>query len=120
MFKIFSRTRYSKDKILKDLERKFSPDIRVEITPKDIINFIVYSMQVIEKYNISGFEKKELVVSIIIDIFEKYESKIKNSAYIKNFLTNILPSLINILISIDRQEIFIKLENSLAAGCSFV
>ena len=120
MIKFFSSKLCSPDKVFKRLENKFIPHLKNEITPRDIIQFIIFLMQDIEKYDISGSDKKDLVISLVTDIFEKYQEKIKNSEEIKNFIKNVLPSLINILVSLDRQEIFIKLENSLSSGCGFI
>jgi hypothetical protein len=89
----------------------------VEIKPKDIINLIISLMQIVEKNKINGSLKKELVISIIAEIINKNRNNIQNADSIENFVTKVLPSFIDVVISIDRKDIIIKLENALNFSC---
>ena len=90
------------------------------ITPKDIISFIIYLMQVVEKYKIDGSNKKEIVISIIKTIVSEYKNNIENVETIDNFINTILPSLIDIIVSLDNKQIYIRLENVLQSGCGCI
>ena len=109
-------------KIYLNLKQKFKKTLAkdVEITPKDIINFLIYLMQYVEKYNTKGANKKEIVINIIKDIISNYKNNIKNVEHMENFVNTVLPSLIDIIISLDRKQIFIKLENAFESKCYFI
>ena len=109
-------------KIYLNLKQKFKKTLAkdVEITPKDIINFLIYLMQYVEKYTTKGANKKEIVINIIKDIISNYKNNIKNVEHMENFVNTVLPSLIDIIISLDRKQIFIKLENAFESKCYFI
>ena len=106
-------------KVLSKLNSKFkNMENKNDMKPKDIINFIINLMQIVEKYNINGASKKEIVVRIITDILENNKNNIENIEFIQSFIKNILPSFIDTIISLDKKEIIIKLENALSkCGC---
>jgi hypothetical protein len=105
-----------------NLQQKFKKTLEVggEITPKDIINFLIYLMQFVENYNTNGSNKKEIVLNIIKDIVLKYKNNIPNVEHMENFIKTVLPSLIDIIISLDKKQIYIKLENAFENKCYFV
>lgn len=89
-----------------------------DIKAKDIISFIICLMQIVEKYKINGASKKDIVIRIINDILENNKNSIENVEFIQSFVKNILPSFIDTIISLDKKEIIIKLENTLTkCGC---
>ena len=77
-------------------------------------------MQVVEKYKINGGSKKEIVISIIKTIVSDYKNNIENVETIDNFINTILPSLIDIIVSLDNKQIYIRLENVLQSGCGCI
>jgi len=111
-----------KSKLYSNLKQKFKKTFAEggEITPKDIINYLIYSMQYIEKYNTKGANKKEIVITIIKDIISNYKNNIPNVEHMENFVNTVFPSLIDIIISLDKKQIYIKLENSFENKCYFV
>ena len=88
-----------------------------EIDSKVIFKFIIYLMKVVEKQKIDGRGKKEIVLNIIKTILEENKEKIPNPDCIKNFVNYILPNLIDIIVSIDKKEMYIKLENTFNNSC---
>ena len=108
------------NKMLAQLKKKFANlnDTNYEITPKDLCKFIIYLMQLVEKHNTAGSAKKDLVITILKNVVNDNKKNIKNVECIENFLSTILPSLIDVIISLDRKETFIKLENTFTNfGC---
>jgi len=107
------------NKIFLDFRTKFdsflNSDSRIEA--KTILKFIIYLMQKVEKQKLDGMSKKEIVISIIKTILNENRNNIQNIDCIENFVNVILPKLIDIVISIDRKEVYIKLENSFKNAC---
>lgn len=104
--KIYTKTSSKLNLKFKNLRDK------TEITPKDVINFIVTLMQIVDKYKLSGSSKKDIVIRIINDILENNNNNIENIEFIQSFVNNILPSFIDTIISLDKKDIIIKFENS--------
>ena len=104
-----------------NLKHKFKTvlEMNSDLTPKHLVNFVIYLMQTIEKYNINGTDKKEIVISVMKNIIEEYKNNIQDPTYIENFINTILPSLIDVIVSLDRKETFIKAENVIKTtfGC---
>ena len=109
-------------KITSGLKNNFKSSFlnNAEITPKDIISFIIYLMQVVEKYKINGSIKKEIVISIIKQIVFDYRNNIEDIDSINNFMDTVLPSLIDTIVSLDKKQIYIRLENVLQNGCGCI
>ena len=82
-----------------------------EISPKNILEFVIYLMQKVDKYEITGETKKEVVLSLIKKIISTYKDSIKNMNHIEKFINIISPSLIDIIISLDKKEMYIKIKN---------
>ena len=97
--------------ILNSFNKKFKSTLTSTdgLTPKDILNFLIYLMQIVEKYNINGTEKKEMVIKIIKNIISEHKNDIKNFDYIENFIKKTLPSLIDTIVLLDRKDLHIKL-----------
>ena len=109
-------------KLAMNLKSKFKSSLSSngEITPKDIISFIIHLMQVVEKYKINGSVKKEIVIQIIKEIVSEYKNNIEDIDSINNFMNTVLPSLIDIIVSLDKKQIYIRLENVLQNGCGCI
>ena len=102
------------DKCLSGINKKFCTVLKSdEITPKDILNFLIYIMQTVEKYKIDGSTKKDIAVNALKNIVSKYGNNIKNIQHVNAFIDNILYSLIDVIILVDRKEINIKLQNAI-------
>ena len=82
------------------------------ITPSNITIYIVYLMKFMETYSeVSNIDKKKFLIFILkkfveFNISDKEEIKIFNS-----FIDNILPNMIDTMISVDNKEIIIKNKN---------
>lgn len=109
------------NKSLTSLKKNFKTvlDNGSDITPKDILSFIIYLMQYVEKYKMNGKDKKEIVIKILSDIVENNKNNIQDVEQVNNFIKNTLPSLIDTIISLDRKEFFIKNGNTVTGtlGC---
>ena len=90
-----------------------------EISPKNILEFVIYLMQKVDKYEITGETKKEVVLSLIKKIISTYKDSIKNMNHIEKFINIISPSLIDIIISLDKKEMYIKIKNE-CKNCMWV
>jgi len=88
-----------------------------EIDPKQFLKFIIYLMQKVEKQKLDGTSKKEIVMTIINSILDENKNSIQNIECIENFINLLLPRLIDVIISIDRKDVYIKLENSFKKAC---
>ena len=107
------------NKLILDFKNKFKTLFNddSEIDAKIIFKFIIYLMKLVEKQKLNGQGKKEIVLNIIKTILEENKEKIPNPDCVKNFIDYILPNLIDIIVSIDRKEMYIKLENTFSNSC---
>ena len=107
------------NKIFLDFRTKFDSFLNSdsEIEAKTVLKFIIYLMQKAEKQKLDGTSKKDIVISIIKTILSENRQNIQNIECVENFVNIILPKLIDLIISIDRKEVYIKLENSFKKAC---
>ena len=107
------------NKIFLDFRTKFDSFLNSdsEIEAKTVLKFIIYLMQKAEKQKLDGTSKKDIVISIIKTILSENRQNIQNIDCVENFVNIILPKLIDLIISIDRKEVYIKLENSFKKSC---
>jgi ribosomal protein S3AE len=107
------------DKSLSSLNRKFKGVLKTnsEITPKDMLNFVIHLMQSVEKSKMNGSSKKEMVIKLMEKVVSDNKNNIENLECIQNFIKITLPSLIDTLISLDRKESFIKHEYNFMPSC---
>ena len=92
-------------------------EINSKISTSDIIKCIIYLMQMVEEYNINGINKKDIVLSTMKNIILEYKNNIHDYEYIENFINTILPSLIDTIISLDKKDKYIKIENVIKPSC---
>ena len=92
-------------------------EINSKISTSDIIKCIIYLMQMVEEYNINGINKKEIVLYTMKNIILEYKNNIHAYEYIENFINTILPSLIDTIISLDKKDKYIKIENVIKPSC---
>lgn len=106
---------------MQKLKKKFNLDFddKNQINTQNILNIVIYLMQKVEKYRLSGVSKKQLVINIIKDVILKNKDNIKEYELIEYFIDNTLPSLIDNIISLDRKEIYIKFQNMYKNKCVF-
>lgn len=107
------------NKIFLEFRKKFDSFLNSEdkIEAKNVLKFIIYLMQKVEKQKLDGESKKDIVVTIIKTILNENRNNVQNIDSIENFVNIILPKLIDLIISIDKKEVYIKLENSFSRAC---
>lgn len=69
-------------------------------------------MKIVDTFkNISGVDKKKLVILILNKVIDlNIVSNIEEKEMLHSFINNILPNVIDMMISIDKKEISIKLK----------
>lgn len=83
-----------------------------EINSGNIMNYIIYLMKIIDTFNnVNNTDKKKLVLFVINKFIDINISEENEVAVLKGFVSNVLPHLIDTLVSLDNKEIIIKTEN---------
>ena len=82
-----------------------------QIDSSNIVSYVVLLMKIINSHkNIENIDKKKFVI-FVLNKFVEFNITDENEAYIiKMFINNILPNMIDTMISIDNKEIIIKTE----------
>jgi hypothetical protein len=95
------------NEVEKNVQNKFNKIfLKNNINVDNILNIIIYIMQIIDNYdNIEESTKKLLLINIIRKIVYNYEKSINNCDKIHDFIDYILPSLIDKIILIDKRKI---------------
>lgn len=83
-----------------------------KINSENIISQSIYLMKIVDTFkNISGVDKKKLVILILNKVIDlNIVSNIEEKEMLHSFINNILPNVIDMMISIDKKEISIKLK----------
>ena len=82
------------------------------INRENIVSIIVVMMQIIEDYkNLSGYEKKQTIINVLLNYVENTVSDRVEKAQILSFIKFTVPSLIDTIISVDKKELEIKTKN---------
>ena len=89
-----------------------------QIDSSNIVSYVVLLMKIINSHkNIENIDKKKFVI-FVLNKFVEFNITDENEAYIiKMFINNILPNMIDTMISIDNKEIIIKTENYILTFC---
>jgi hypothetical protein len=89
-----------------------------QIDSSNIVSYVVLLMKIINSHkNIENIDKKKFVI-FVLNKFVEFNITDENEAYIvKTFINNILPNMIDTMISIDNKEIIIKTENYVLTLC---
>ena len=79
----------------------------------DKISILIPKLIIIaEKYKtLRGFEKKELVIELLKNIVNKYDNV--DNSMLEPIINNLVPSIIDSLISVDKKHIKLKKKNML-------
>jgi hypothetical protein len=89
-----------------------------QIDSSNIVSYVVLLMKIINSHkNIENIDKKKFVI-FVLNKFVEFNITDENEGYIiKTFINNILPNMIDTMISIDNKEIIIKTENYVLTLC---
>lgn len=89
-----------------------------QIDSSNIVSYVVLLMKIINSHkNIENIDKKKFVI-FVLNKFVEFNITDENEGYIiKMFINNILPNMIDTMISIDNKEIIIKTENYILTFC---
>ena len=88
------------------------------IDSSNIISYTVLLMKIIDVYkNIDNVDKKKLVVFVLTKYVELNVTNTDESQILNAFIENILPNVIDTLISLDNKQIIIKSENTVKTLC---
>lgn len=83
------------------------------LTTSNIINVVVNLMIIAERFShMTGLQKKGYVIQVLRLVVEKNVTDSKEE--ILMFIDNVLPSLIDTMISLDRKEVQIKVQGCLS------
>ena len=89
-----------------------------EIDTTNIVSCVVLLMKIINSHkNIDNIDKKKFVIFVLLKFVELNVTDENESFILKTFINNILPNMIDTLISIDNKEIIIKTENYVYTLC---
>jgi hypothetical protein len=89
---------------------------RNKITPTNIIELCTALMKIVELSNNSGRYKKELVIHTL-KLFVSEKMKPKEGMLIHTFIDMFLPSVIDMIISVDKKKIKIALKKKIFKCC---
>ena len=90
------------------------------IDVSNISSYIVLLMKIIDGYkNVENTEKKTLIVFVLRKYVELNVLNHDDSSILLSFINNILPNLIDTLISIDNKEVIIKCNNNKSCCARF-
>ena len=87
------------------------------ISYKNILNYVIEFMKIIENTIYKSGDKKKIVIMSIERIIKMYISNEFEKETMLLFVDNILPGLIDKIISLDRGEIIINNRQSSNCGC---
>lgn len=92
-----------------------------QIDTDNIVTIVVYLLKIMNSHkNIANADKKKLVIFVlkrfaVYNIDEEYKEKVMVS-----FIENILPNVIDTLIALDKNEMFIKGKQCVGGCCVIV
>lgn len=110
-----SNTGFISEKVLK-LYDELEKVVKEEgFTSSNIISIVIYLMQIVEGYNdLSGKEKKELVIEVLNKFIDENVDDEKEENELKFLVRITVPPLIDSIISLDKRELKIKTEKCLS------
>ena len=83
-----------------------------QIDTTNIVSYVVLLMKIINTHKtVPNIDKKKLVIFVLQKFVELNITNEDEANILKMFINNILPNMIDTLISIDNKEIIIKVEN---------
>ena len=83
-----------------------------QIDSTNIVSYVILLMKIINTYkNILNVDKKKLVLYVLQKFVELNITNTDEANIINSFINNILPNMIDTMISLDNKEIIIKSEN---------
>jgi len=83
-----------------------------QIDATNIVSYVVLLMKIINTHKtVPNIDKKKLVIFVLQKFVELNITNEEEAIILKTFINNILPNMIDTLISIDNKEIIIKAEN---------
>lgn len=89
-----------------------------EIDSTNIVSCVILLMKIINSHkNIDNVDKKKFVIFVLHKFVELNVTDTNESIILKMFINNILPNMIDTMISIDNKEIIIKTENYILTFC---
>ena len=89
-----------------------------EIDSTNIVSCVILLMKIINSHkNIDNVDKKKFVIFVLHKFVELNVTDTNESIILKMFIYNILPNMIDTMISIDNKEIIIKTENYILTFC---
>lgn len=101
-----------KEKLINKLQSIGEEDILKNINPQSIYTIIIHTMSVIDinfsKKNITGSDKKQMVMNIILDIIEHSNINSDNKKYIIHILNNTYDPFIENIISVSKGKFSIN------------
>lgn len=84
-----------------------------KISTNNIVRIAVHLMKIVESFNeLSGLEKKQMVLRVIVNYIEK-NVKGDEGEFLILFAESTLPSVIDIIISVDRKDVAIHIKKGL-------
>jgi len=102
------------DDLYNTLSKNYFP-----ITKENIITIVINLMQLVEKYqDLTGEQKRNLVINVV-EKFIKDKTDNEKEEVLLTFVGNFLPTLIDILVSVDKKEIVIKLKKTFSSCFTF-
>lgn len=84
----------------------------------NIVSYVVLLMKIINSHKtISNIDKKKFVIFVLQKFVELNISNEAEAQILNDFINNILPNVIDTMISLDNKEIIIKTENYVLTFC---
>ena len=88
------------------------------IDSTNIVSYVVLLMKIINSHKtIANVDKKKLVIFVLQKFVELNISNDVEAQILNDFINNILPNVIDTMISLDNKEIIIKTENYVSTFC---
>jgi hypothetical protein len=82
-----------------------------KLTPVNITTILVSLMQFVEKYpKLGGSQKKQVVLEAINMLINDSNDNVEESTHLKLLAQTTLPTVIDLVVSIDRRQVGIKLK----------
>lgn len=89
-----------------------------QIDTTNIVSYVVLLMKIINTHKtVPNIDKKKLVIFVLLKFVDLNITNEDEANILKMFINNILPNMIDTLISIDNKEIIIKAENYVKTFC---
>jgi len=89
-----------------------------KIDSTNIVSYVVLLMKIINSHkNIANVDKKKFVIFVLQKFVEHNITNPDEAQILNNFINNILPNVIDTMISLDNKEIIIKSENYVSTFC---